>query len=110
MTTNERQIRLSEALNGMQLARPVGAATGPILMTEGSILDTESIVSLSRRGVQAVWISNSGAVTPSAQDSDANPCQTTESRLDQLFRQSTGNSEGVILLELLKRYKSRNSP
>lgn len=109
MTACERLIRLSEAQDGMQLARPVGAAMGSILMTEGCLLTRENITSLSRRDVQEVWITVSDAVSPSAQDSNDNSRQVDESRLNHLFRQSTGIGDGVFLLELLKRYKSRNS-
>jgi hypothetical protein len=108
MTACERQIRLSEAQDGMQLARPVGATTGPILISEGAILDSKSIASLNRRGIQKIWITNSGTVSPSAQDNNVDSRHADESRLNQLFRQSTGIGDGVFLLELLKRYKGRN--
>lgn len=110
MTTCERQIHLSEAQIGMQLARDVGSTAGPTLIALGTILDGDDIASLSRHGILEIWITHPSPLQIDGPVSNPAPNQTKECRLNQLFRQSTGFGDEVRLLELLTQYKSGNPP
>lgn len=110
MTAYERTIQLSEARIGMRLARDTGATPGQTLMTKGTILDAENLASMGSHGILEVWIMNTSPLQVDGPVSNPAPSQTKKSRLNQLFRQSTGLGDEARLLELLTQYKSGNPP
>ena len=103
-TDTAQEILLDDAIPGMILAEAVLDRSGARLISPGVELTEKSIHALRQRGVLRVHV----VVSLNEQ---ARSKQTEESlqRLDVLFKNSVDSKPNRLLLESLRRYRTRTS-
>lgn len=107
-TDSTQEIPLDDAIPGMTLAEAVLDRSGARLISPGVELTEKSIHALKQRGVLRIHI-----IMPlneqagSTQTEEAEEIEESLKRLDVLFKNSLDSKPNRLLLDSLRRYRTR---